>query len=162
MRTQARGDFPPTRWSLVLKAQTVEEGSPESLQALEHFCKAYWFPLYAYVRRRGHAASDAEDLTQGFFARLLDGDRLQLLNEEKGSLRAYLLRAMKNYLNIDWQKRTAKKRGGTDALLPSNELAIAEERYSEYADDQANPEVLYERRWALTLLQRAFERLEEE
>jgi RNA polymerase sigma-70 factor (ECF subfamily) len=126
---------------------------------LEHLCSAYWFPLYAYVRRRGFSAPDAEDLTQGFFAQLLQGDRFQLLAEEKGRLRAYLLQSIKNFITRRWEHDTAQKRGG-GVWTTSIDQQNAEERYQlEPSDPNADPERIFEMRWAMMVLERSFEAL---
>ena len=121
----------------------------------------YWYPLYAFVRRRGLEPSDAEDATQGFFCELLEKDRVQLFSEEKGMLRAYLLSSMKNYLRDQSKRDRAAKRGGGQNLL-SLDLEMAEERYAFEPDEFDTPEKLFEMRWALTLLERVFDRVKAE
>ncbi|MEM9016835.1 MAG: sigma-70 family RNA polymerase sigma factor [Verrucomicrobiota bacterium] len=153
------GQFPMTRWSLVLGAQ---EGSEDvRSRALSELCEVYWYPLYAYLRRRGLNESDAEDATQGFFCELLEKDRVQLFSESKGKLRAYLLSSIKNYLRDQGKRERALKRGGGEAPL-SLDLASAEERYAYEPPEFETPEKLFELRWALTLMERAFEKVEEE
>lgn len=151
-----RGQFPMTRWSLVLGAQGGTES--DRRRALSELCELYWYPLYAYVRRRGLSPSDAEDATQGFFCELLKKDRVQLFSERKGKLRAYLLGAMKNYLRDLGKKERAEKRGGGQQIL-SLDLESAEERYSFEPAELDTPEKLFEVRWALTILDRVFERV---
>lgn len=154
-----RGQFPPTRWSLVIGAQEADEDSRR--RALGELCEIYWYPLYAYVRRRGLSPADAEDATQGFFCELLAKDRVQLFSEEKGKLRAYLLSSIRNYLRDQWKHAKAAKRGGGVQPL-SLDLATAEERYAFEPPEFDNPEKLFEMRWTLTVLERVFERVREE
>ncbi len=154
-----RGRFPPTRWSLVLGAQGADEETRH--RALGELCEIYWYPLYAYVRRRGLAPADAEDATQGFFCELLAKDRVRLFSEEKGKLRAYLLGAIQNHLRDLSKRARAEKRGGGTAPL-SLDLAGAEERYAFEPPEFDTPEKLFELRWTLTVLERVFERVREE
>lgn len=154
-----RGQFPMTRWSLVLGAQ---EGNDEDrTKALSELCEIYWYPLYAYVRRRGLSPSDAEDTTQGFFCELLAKDRVRLFSEEKGKLRAYLLSSVKNYLRDQAKMSRAEKRGGGQAVL-SLDVEMAEQRYAFEPPEFDTPEKLFELRWALTVLERVFDRVKEE
>lgn len=154
-----RGQFPLTRWSLVLGAQEGDDDSRK--RALSELCEIYWYPLYAYVRRKGLTPSDAEDTTQGFFCELLEKDRVQLFSEEKGKLRAYLLSSIKNYLRDQAKMSRAAKRGGDQVIL-SLDVELAERRYSYEPTDFDTPEKLFELRWALTVLERVFERVEED
>ncbi len=154
-----RGQFPATRWSLVIGAQDGDDESRK--RALGELCELYWYPLYAYVRRRGLTAADAEDATQGFFCELLAKDRVQLFSEEKGKLRAYLLSSMKNYLNDLWKAAGRQKRGGGQTAI-SFEAEIAEERYGHEPAEIDTPEKLFEIRWALTILERVFDRVKAE
>ncbi len=149
--------FAPTRWSLIVAAR--EGPSPEARQALSQLCEVYWYPLYAYIRRRGHAADQAQDLTQEFFARLLERDFLGAADPEKGRFRAFLLASCKNFLANEHDRAAAQKRGGGRAPLS---LGDAEKLYSREASHGATPERLFERRWALTLLDRVLARLREE
>ena len=151
-----RGQFPPTRWSLVIGAQN---GNDEDRRcALSELCEIYWYPVYAYVRRRGLSPADAEDATQGFFCELLVKDRVQLFSEEKGKLRAYLLSSVKNYLRDLGKKERAAKRGGGVKPL-SLDVETAEERYAYEPAEFDTPEKLFEVRWALTVLDRVFDRV---
>ncbi len=154
-----RGQFPVTRWSLVMGAQEGDERTRS--KALAELCELYWYPLYAYVRRRGLGPADAEDATQGFFCELLSKDRVRLFSEEKGKLRAYLLTAMKNYLRDLWKAANREKRGGGRAPI-SFEAELAEERYAHEPAGIETPERLFEVRWALTVLERVFERVRHE
>ena len=146
--------FVTTRWSVVLAAQ--DKSSPESAAALEVLCRAYWYPLYAYVRGSGRSPPDAQDLTQEFFARLLAQDWLRVVLPEKGRFRTFLLVSMKRFLMNEWHRDRAQKRGS--GILPlSLDSAEAEHRFA--AEPPLTPEELYERRWAMTLLDESLERL---
>jgi RNA polymerase sigma factor (sigma-70 family) len=151
--------FPPTLWSLVLRAGG--NGSERSQEALATLCGAYWYPLYAFLRRQGKTVQDAEDLTQGFFLHLLQKNGLNKVRPQKGRFRTFLLAALKHFLADEWSKSTAQKRGGGAAIV-SFESAVAEERYEREAPTVADPEQLFERRWAMTLLEQALQRLEAE
>lgn len=151
--------FATTHWSVVLSAQA--KGSPQSVEALETLCRAYWYPLYAYARRAGHCPADAEDLTQGFFARLLEKDYLRTADREKGRFRTFLLVALKRYLANEWDRQHAQKRGGFAAIV-SIDQAAAESRFDAEPSQQPEPEVEFDRQWALTLLERTMSRLQEE
>jgi hypothetical protein len=106
----ARQQFMTTSWSMIVQAG--EQKSGESRLALENLCQLYWYPLYAFVRRKGHSRVDAEELTQGFFAHLLDRDRLQLADRQKGRFRSFLLRSIENFMIQEWRSVQAQKRGG--------------------------------------------------
>ena len=136
--------FTTTHWSVVRAA-------PESASALETLCCTYWYPLYAYVRRRGHSPEEAEDLTQEFFARLLAGKDLSGVDRAKGKFRSFLLAALNHFLANEWDRATAAKRGGNQVLI-SLEDENAEERYRMEPVAGADPERLFERSWARTLL----------
>lgn len=151
--------FPPTRWSVVLAAQQVP--SPAADAALETLCRAYWQPLYAFVRRQGHTKEDAQDLVQDFFARLLQKQWLEAVAREKGRFRSFLLTALKRFLANEWDRQRAQKRGGGQAPL-SLDTAIAERQYQAEPDPGAAADRVFERRWALTLLERTLTRLREE
>jgi len=153
------GDFPNTRWSLVLQAKEGDDKARD--RALSELCEEYWYPLYAFVRRRGLTQEDAEDATQGFFGELVAKDRVKLFEESKGRLRAYLLGAIKNYLSHEREKANAQKRGGGKTIL-SFDAATAEERYRMEPPQWDSPERLFEMRWALSLLESAFEVLKGE
>jgi len=157
----SHGRFAATRWTVVLKAR--EKHSPEVGEALETLCRCYWPPLYAFARRQGRAPHDAQDLTQAFFARLLadDADALRLVAPEKGRFRSFLLVAFKRFMADEWEKACAQKRGGGRAHV-TFDSALAESGYHDGLRDDASAEKLYERRWALTLLDRAMARLREE
>lgn len=143
--------FETTRWTMVCSAQGVEETLRAS--ALEDLCRLYWYPLYAYVRRRGHTAEKAKDLTQEFFYRLLSKDYLKAADREKGKFRTFLLVAMKRFLANEWRHEIAQKRHPGKPLVPIDQ-GWAEDTYFHEPVDDVTPETLYERRWALLLLKR--------
>jgi RNA polymerase sigma-70 factor (ECF subfamily) len=139
-------------------------GRPDTTRApaaLEKLCRTYWYPLYAYVRRRGQSAVDAQDLTQAFFARLLERNWVGDADRERGRFRTFLLTAMSRFLADEWDKVRAQKRGGGQAHVPL-QLDAAETRYGLEPADESTPEQSYERRWALTLLETVLHRLREE
>ena len=155
----SEGWFVTTHWSVVLSAKDKE--SARSGQALEALCRTYWYPLYAYARRTGQSPADAEDLTQGFFACLLEKDYLRTVAPDKGRFRAFLLTALKRYMANEWDRRHAAKRGGFAAVVPLD-TAVAESRFATEGTHQVPPDVLFDRQWALTLLERTMARLQEE
>ena len=132
---------------MIRRASGKDEGA--SNEALAALCETYWFPLYAYARRRGHACEDAQDLTQAFFARLLDGAFLARASPERGRFRAYLLAAFKYFMANTKERASAGKRGGGRRLAS---LEDAELRYQREPSDPLTPEMVYERQWALTLI----------
>ena len=147
----ANAEFTPTRWSLI---SAVRSGDAIRVKvAMETLCRSYWYPLYAYVRRLGQDAEDAADLTQGFFAHLLEKELLTRADPERGRLRNFLLTAMQRYLRDDWRKSQRQKRGGGAEVLSIDELT-AEGLYAREPSTSVTPESLYHRRWALTLLER--------
>lgn len=129
--------------------------------ALEKLCRTYWYPLYAYVRRRGHSPEDAQDLTQEFFARLLEGQSLAGANPELGRFRSFLLTAMNHFLTDEWKKANAKKRGGGSQVL-SLDWAAAAERFDLEPAENSAPDKIFEKQWALALLAEVLNRLEKE
>jgi RNA polymerase sigma-70 factor (ECF subfamily) len=142
----------------------VAAGSGHSLtaaNALADLCQAYWYPLYAYVRRRGYSAEDAQDLTQEFFARLLAQNWIGQADRQRGRFRTFLLSALSHFLANEWDHARAKKRGGSAQFVPL-QLDTAETRYGKEPADPFTPEQAYERRWALTLLDKVLERLQKE
>jgi len=151
--------FATTHWSVVLDA--AKSDSPACAEALERLCQTYWFPLYAYVRRRGHDAEDAKDLVQGFFARFLEKDYLGDVDRRKGKFRSFLLASMNHYIAYETAKATAVKRGGKSVILSLDEES-AEGRYLLEPSTEESPERDFERRWAVTLLREAMSRLEGE
>ena len=151
--------FATTRWSIVLAARSGRD--EDSRRALTTLCSQYWYPLYAYLRRRGHDTSDAQDLTQGFFASLLEKDGLQSVDPERGRFRAFLLAAIKHYAANERDRRHAQKRGGRQQVL-SFDFGEAESRYLREPENPQTPESLFQRRWALTLLDKVTTTLEQE
>ncbi len=151
--------FVTTHWSVVLSAR--QKNSPQSAAALETLCRTYWYPLYAYVRRQGHSPPDAQDLTQEFFARLLEKDYLKAAAREKGRFRTFLIVALKRFLANEWDRAHAQKRGGGQPIL-SLDTELAEQRYRIEPVEGATAERIFERRWALTLLDRTMAHLREE
>lgn len=149
-----RAAFPTTRWSMVLRARALEG----DFGALEELCRACWFPVYSFIRRGGATPEDAQDLTQGFFAHLLERKVIDQADPERGRFRSFLLGALKLYLHAAERHRRAVKRGGGAPLLPL-EFPSGEERHSAEPVTHESPDVLYDRRWAETLLERALERL---
>ncbi|MGI8602791.1 MAG: RNA polymerase sigma factor [Verrucomicrobiales bacterium] len=148
--------FLTTHWSVVLAAK---QGDPsEAAVALEKLCRTYWPPLYAYIRRDGHDATEAQDLTQEFFARLLKKDFLARLTHQRGKFRSFLLTFLKHFLSDQRDKARTQKRGGGQTVL-SLDAGEGEEGYLSEPVDQLTPEKIFERRWVQTLLQRAFDRL---
>jgi RNA polymerase sigma-70 factor (ECF subfamily) len=152
---QASG-FVTTHWSVVLEAGQGD--SREAAEALERLCRAYWYPLYTCVRRQGHGPHDACDLTQQFLAGLLEKKYLQRADPSRGRFRSFLLSSLKNFLVDEWRKEKAAKRGGAHPVL-SLDVHSAEERYAAEPADSLAPDKVYERNWALTLLERVLERL---
>ncbi len=152
-------EFATTRWSIVLAAKA---GSTEADGgALAELCRAYWYPLYAFVRRQGHEPHDAQDLTQEFFARLLGKHWLDGVERSRGRFRSWLLAAMKHFLANEWDKSRARKRGSGQAPL-SLDATDAESRYAHEPADYATADKLYDRRWALTLLDQVLALLRDE
>lgn len=150
--------FATTHWSVVLEAQGE---SPAAQEALEKLCRTYWRPLYAFVRQQGIYPEEARDLTQGFFALLLERRDLDAVRKEKGRLRSYLLTSLKHFLASEHRRATAIKRGRGQPLVPLEELSAIERVQIESADS-LSPDRLYERRWALTLMEQVLRRLKDE
>ena len=148
--------FDSTRWSIVLAAGV--RSSPDAAVALEQLCTSYWYPLYAFVRREGYQRTEAQDLTQGFFATLLQRDDLRNVHPDKGRFRSFLLAALRNYLINEWDKARAQKRGGGQTLF-SLDFDSAESRLGTQPGDSTTAEVVFQRQWALTLLANVQEQL---
>jgi RNA polymerase sigma factor (sigma-70 family) len=158
--TSAPGDiFVTTRWTVVLAAG--RKADPQSDRALEELCRTYWFPLYAYVRRRGQSKEDAEDLTQAFFARFLEKNNLAGLSAERGRFRAFLLAALKHFLANEWDKSRRQKRGGGVTLL-SLDWQTADTQFQIAATAEPSPDKAFDREWAVALLAKVIERLRAE
>lgn len=153
------GQFMTTRWSAVLLS--AQSQAPGSDGAREEFCQLYWYPLYAFIRRRGYNAEDARDLTQGFFLSIFDHKALQRATPTKGKFRSFLLGSLKNYLSNEYQRENAIKRGGKIDFV-SVDFTDGEDRYSREPADSLTPEKVFDANWAITLLGRSIERLKEE
>jgi len=150
--------FATTHWSVVLEAQGE---SPAAQDALEKLCRTYWRPVYSFIRRQGVAPEEAEDITQGFFAQLLERRKFSSLRKEKGRLRSFLLGALKYFMADERRRATAIKRGRGQRLIPLEELR-ADERIDMEPADPVTAEMIYERRWALTVLEHVLSRLKDE
>jgi len=152
--------FAATRWSMVLAAGNHRTGTAAH-RAMGELACMYWFPLYAYLRRRGSSPPQAEDLVQGFFTRLLEKDALASVDRSKGKFRSFLLASLQNYLANEWDKTQTKKRGDGKTTLSLDTLD-AETRYAAEPADTMTPERVYERRWALAVLEQVLAGLREE
>jgi RNA polymerase sigma factor (sigma-70 family) len=153
-----RSQFPTTRWTLVVAA-----GDPhhkEARSALVSLCENYWYPLYAYLRRCGYCADEAQDLTQEFFVRMLEGRYLDRADPEKGRFRSFILTSLKFFVADEEDRQRARKRGG--GLLVPLEFSSGEDRYQREPAHDETPERIFERRWALSVLDRVVERLRNE
>lgn len=151
--------FATTHWSVVVEAG--QKDSPKASEAMAQLCHTYWYPLYAYVRRKGHPAPDAQDLTQEFFARLLARNYLGGADRRKGRFRSFLLGAFEHFLAKEWRRAHAEKRGGGCAAWSLDETD-AENRYLLEPAHELTPAKIFDRRWATTLLEQAMARLGEE
>jgi RNA polymerase sigma factor (sigma-70 family) len=150
--------FTTTHWSVVLEAQGE---SPAAQEALEKLCRTYWRPIFAFLRRQGHSPEEAEDITQGFFAQLLERRKFSAVRQEKGRLRSFLLGALKYFLADEQRRSMAIKRGKGQRLIPLEDLR-SDERIEMEPADPMTAEMIYERRWALTVLQQVLDRLKNE
>jgi RNA polymerase sigma-70 factor (ECF subfamily) len=155
----AQGAFSTTHWSVVLTARL--DDPKRARAAMERLCSTYWYPLYAYLRRRGYQPVDAEDLVQGFIEHLLECRFFELADPQKGRFRSYLLTSLNHFVSDVAARTNALKRGGGKPAL-TLDVAEIEHRYALELTDTCNPEQLYERRWALTLLEVVLKRLEQE
>jgi RNA polymerase sigma-70 factor (ECF subfamily) len=153
-----RDYFATTQWTMVLNAAGGD--STRAREALQQLCRTYWYPLYAYARRRGQSPEDAEDSTQGFFARLLELDSLADVRREKGKFRSFLLASLNHYLSDEWDRARAQKRGKGQVI--SLDARLAEERWNREPPDALTPEKLFERKWAMALLDSVVQRLQRE
>ncbi len=152
-------NFALTHWSVVVAA--AGNDSTHARTALEKLCRTYWQPIYAFVRRQGHSPHDAQDLTQEFFARLLEKKSLADVDRAKGRFRSFLLASLKHFLANEWDKARAEKRGGGQVLIPID-ASMAENSCGVDPADGVTAEKIFERRWALTLLDHVLQRLREE
>jgi RNA polymerase sigma-70 factor (ECF subfamily) len=150
--------FRTTQWSVVLEAQGE---SPEAHEALEKLCRVYWRPIYGFVRREGVRPEEAKDLTQGFFALILERKDFQSVRQEKGRLRSFLLASLKHFMANERRDAAAIKRGGGQTLIPLDGIA-SDDSDKFYRSDTLSADLLYDRRWAFTVLDRVFARLREE
>jgi DNA-directed RNA polymerase specialized sigma24 family protein len=144
---QAAGQFNQTHWSVVLLA--AGQPSLPASAALEKLCQTYWYPLYAFVRRRGYAAHDAQDLTQEFFARLLAKDYLQAVDRNKGKFRSFLLASLEHFLANEWRRVKAQKRGGNFSFASIDDES-AEQPFLQLAASNLSPERVFDQQWATT------------
>jgi len=151
--------FEATQWSVVVSAGNQE--SPQAQQALAKLCQAYWYPLYVFVRRQGQRPEDAQDLVQGFFAKVIEKNYLADAEREKGRFRSFLLLALKRYMANEWDHARREKRGGGKEIISLDEQNT-EMRYKTEPADEMSPEKAFERQWALTLLQQVLDRLSSE
>jgi RNA polymerase sigma factor (sigma-70 family) len=151
--------FATTHWSVVAASQTV--GGPDAEKALAILCQSYWYPLYSFVRRQGHDAHDAQDLVQGFFAKLIEKNYLKEARREKGRLRSFLLLALKRYMANEWDRLNRQKRGGGQEIVSLN-LDETESRFLAQAQNHSSPERDFDRQWAITLLDQVLNQLQEE
>jgi len=151
--------FSQTHWTMVLAAR--QWNSPEARDALTKLCQTYWYPLYAFIRRRGHSPHEAQDLTQEFFVHLFEHSTLEQVDRGKGKFRSFLLAVLTNFLNNQWAKQHALKRGGAQALISLDEI-LAEERYSQEPANETSPEALFDRGWACTVAEQVMAKLKAE
>ena len=151
--------FATTHWSAVLSAG--ENDSAQAEAALASLCRAYWYPLYAYVRRQGHPVEDAQDLTQEFFARLLERKYLRRADPNRGRFRTFLLTSLKHFLINEWNKANREKRGGGRQII-SLDAEKTETRFRAEPADDRSPDKAFERRWAMVLLDRVLDQLHDE
>src|SRR5688500_15102974 len=157
--TPAGAVFKETQWSMVLRAKDLAD--PNSEQAMALLCEQYQYPIYAFIRRKGNSRHDAQDLTQEFFHRLISKEFLRNVDREKGRFRTFLLTALQRFLCNEWEKSQAQKRGG-GALIFTWDADAAEERYCQEPSHDLTPEKLFERRWAMTLLESTMRDLQSE
>jgi DNA-directed RNA polymerase specialized sigma24 family protein len=149
-------EFTTTHWSVVLRAGQAD--SSEARHALDHLCRDYWYPLYAHVRRQGRSVEDAQDITQEFFLRLLSHDYVRLADPQRGRFRTFLLTSLDRFMVNEWQKSTAAKRGGGAPAI-SLDAEAAEHRYQAEPADGLSPDRLFQKRWAVTLLEQVLHHL---
>jgi DNA-directed RNA polymerase specialized sigma24 family protein len=155
----ANATFTPTHWSVVQAAR--HHPSPGAEVALERLCRLYWRPLYAFIRRRGYELHDAQDLTQEFFARLLEKDFLSGVDRSKGKFRSFLLAALEHFLANEWRRGRAQKRGGKFAFISFDD-GFPEQQYFQVPATTLTPEQLFDQQWAVALLSQSLARLQEE
>ncbi len=151
--------FATTSWSQVIQAAGV--GTEAARQALEDLCASYWYPLYAFARRKGYSKSDAEELTQSFFAHLLENNRLELSDPARGRFRTFLITSLSNFMVQQWRSDSAEKRGGKFQRLDFD-FATADRKFQSQLSHDLSPEKLFDRQWALAVLDQAMHLLEQE
>jgi len=151
--------FATTHWSVVLAAG--DSRSPQAEDALEKLCRTYWYPIYAYVRRKGHSPENSQDLTQQFFSRLLEKKYLKLADAERGKFRGFLLTSLRHFLVNEWEKARTAKRGGGQVVLSLDEQD-AESRYMAEPSTELSPDAIFEKRWAVTVLEQVLARFRQE
>jgi len=151
--------FESTRWSMVVAAG--HPSSPDCREALETLCRTYWYPLYAFLRRRGCPPEEAEDLTQAFFVHMLDKQDFKLADQERGKFRSFLLTSLKHFVANERRRAYTRKRGGGSQHFPLD-FGSAEGQYLQEPAHGLTPEELFERSWAMTILDRTMARLESE
>jgi RNA polymerase sigma factor (sigma-70 family) len=154
-------EFATTHWSLVSAARGDEASQSRAREALEELCRAYWYPLYAFVRSRGVSAIDAQDLTQAFFARIIETGGFASADRKRGRFRSYLLGAMKHFLANEWHRAQTQKRGGQVQFVEWDALDM-EARYAGASEQSDNPELLFDREWALETVAGALQALRDE
>ena len=153
--------FATTHWSLVDAAKPDEASRTHVREALEELCRAYWYPLYAFVRSRGYSADDAQDLTQAFFARIIETGGFASADRERGRFRSYLLGAMKHFLTNEWHRTQTQKRGGQVQFIEWDALDL-EARYAGVSKQSDDPELLFDQEWAMETIAGALKTLREE
>lgn len=154
-------EFATTHWSLVAAMQESMGDSARARLALEELCRRYWYPLYAFVRHRGYSADDAQDLTQAFFARIIETAGLTSVDREKGRFRSYLIGALKHFLANEWHRQRAQKRGGAVQIIEWDALD-PESRYAHSSCGSEDPEHAFDREWALEIIDGAMRALRDE
>ncbi|MBL9136262.1 MAG: RNA polymerase sigma factor [Verrucomicrobiales bacterium] len=153
------GAFATTHWSVIVRA--ADSQTPEAAFAMEQLCRTYWYPLYAFARRRGHSHEDASDLTQAFFVRFLEKHYLRSVDSKMGKFRTFMLTSMTHFLANEWDKARAQRRGGGCQFV-SFDAAAAEERYRLEPIHHATPEWIFERHWAQSLIGAVLDKLADE
>lgn len=153
------GRFASTHWSMVLQAG--HSSLPGGKESLEQLCRVYWYPLYAFIRRRGYSVHDAQDLTQGFMARLLEKKYIGLADPKRGKFRSFLLKSLQHYMTDEWSKQQSQKRGDRQTVVDFNP-EHAEMRYRAEPATELAPDVIFEKRWAVTVLEQVLDRLRAE
>jgi RNA polymerase sigma factor (sigma-70 family) len=159
-QAKSRSEFPQTRWSVIVRLRNGVADA-EGAKVLAELCEAYWYPLYTFARRAGHSPHDAEDLTQGFFACLLECDLFAKADPSRGRLRSFLLGSFKHFMSSEWRNANREKRGGGRGTLPIHELKAEEINAADDTFD-SNPELMFDRVWFHVLLDRALNHLEDE